>query len=480
MKTYLAVYLGSLLTAIILTPLIIRFATALKLYDRVNIRKVHDKAIVRIGGVAIFLSTMILVFAVLCLDNAVAGAFFRTKIQIAALLLAGTAVFLVGLVDDIRSVRARYKLIAQLVAASAMCLAGVRINSVTIPGLFSIEFGILAWPITIFWIVGITNAVNLIDGLDGLAAGIAAITCAVIAALAISIAQPIIAVIALALLGSLCGFLVFNFNPAKLFMGDCGSMFIGFILASASVICATESHTFVALALPLLALGLPVFDMAFVILRRYLSRRRITSADRGHLHHLLLDMGLRHRHVVICMYALTTCAAGLGMFMIVARGLAVVIIFTGVAVLLVIVFSLLGAINYQNTIFALKRNHRIAGEKKREIESFEKVELHFRYADNFETWWQAVCFAADSLDCAKATLPLINRDGTKRVMNWTKADRCQDRNEDMKTTISVRDRRSDSTLKLSLNVCPSGSIESAGRRIALFGRLMEEYSVADL
>ena len=147
------------------------------------------------------------------------------------------------------------------------------------------------------------------------------------------------AVLMLALLGSLTGFLFYNFNPARVFMGDCGSMFLGFILAASSMRCAAKTGTVVVLALVTLALGLPIFDTFFSIVRRYLNRRGIMSPDRNHLHHKLLDLGLQHHHVVIIMYVLTLCAAGAGMFMMLAQGFGILAIFLSVLLLLVTGFS---------------------------------------------------------------------------------------------------------------------------------------------
>jgi len=480
MKTYSFVYLGSLLLALLFTPILIYIARALKIYDSSDARKVHDSAIPRIGGAAIFLSVTMLVIAVLFLDNNIGKAFHRLQGQVVTLLAAGTSIFLTGLVDDLRGLRARHKLLVQVAAAAAMCLAGVRIDSLNVANLFTLHLGWLSFPVTVFWIVAITNAVNLIDGLDGLAAGISAITCVVIAIFSFSTGQPLMAVLMLALLGSLCGFLFFNFNPARIFMGDCGSMFLGFVLASASVMCATKSGTIVALALPALALGLPIFDTAFSLLRRYLRRRGIMSPDRSHLHHILLDMGLHHRHVVISMYVLTALTAGLGMFMMLTRNAGAVIIFFCILLLLVLVFRAVGAVAFRETITALKRKRAISHQVKQEIENFEKVEFHFRQAKVFDQWWQAVCFAADKMGFVRGLLPLINRDGTKRTLAWEKNAEDIGIDNIVKMSLPIRDRRAGSPLNLEVQVRANGSLESAGRRIALFGRLIEEYSVANL
>ena len=213
MKTYLYTYLCSAILALVITPIVIRLAHKLNVMDYPNARKVHKKPIPRIGGLAIFIATTTLVIIMLFLDNAIGQAFRAIHIQIFTLLATGTFIFTIGLIDDLAAIRARYKLLAQIAAAVVLCNAGVEIRTLNFVGLSTINFGYLSFPITVFWIIAITNAVNLIDGLDGLAAGIAAVTCAVIAFFAFQNGQPLMVVIMLAMLGSLSGFLFYNFNP---------------------------------------------------------------------------------------------------------------------------------------------------------------------------------------------------------------------------------------------------------------------------
>jgi len=480
MKTYYFTYLCSAVLALVVTPIVIYIARVLGIYDNLDVRKVHTSAIPRIGGVAIFLSTIALVIVVLFLDNSIGGTFRGMQVQIVTLLAASTFIFLAGLVDDLRGLRVRYKLPAQIAAATALCLAGVRIDSLNIVNLFTIHLGVLSFPATIFWIITITNAVNLIDGLDGLAAGISAVTCAVIAIFAFDNGQPLMVVLMLALLGSLSGFLFFNFNPARIFMGDCGSMFLGFFLASSGIMCATKSETIVALALPGLALGLPIFDTIFSMVRRYLGRRGMMSPDRKHLHHKLLDAGLCQRHVVIAMYGLTVLAAGLGMFMMVAQKVGAVTIFFCVLLLLVLVFRVAGAVRWRETIAGLRRNHTISRQIRLERENFEKAELYFQQTETFEQWWQTICLAADEMNFTRSSLSLTNRDGTRRTLAWERKNRDTDVDDLVKVAVPVHDRRSGPVLNLEIEVHANGSIESVGRRIALFGRLIEQYSVANL
>jgi UDP-GlcNAc:undecaprenyl-phosphate GlcNAc-1-phosphate transferase len=208
--------------------------------------------------------------------------------------------------------RAIYKLTAQIVVASAAFACGFRIGAVQLPLLGALSMGVFALPITVLWIVGVTNAVNLIDGLDGLAAGVsffAAFTSFVIASISGSWGT---ALMMAALMGALVGFLFFNFNPARIFMGDSGSYFLGFVLATTALggSLQQKASTAVSLLVPVLALGVPIFDTLFSMMRRILERRPLFSADRGHVHHRLLDLGLTHRRAVVLLYGVSLALAG--------------------------------------------------------------------------------------------------------------------------------------------------------------------------
>lgn len=480
MKTYLSVYLGSTILAIITTPIVIRIARKLNIVDPPDIRKVHSRPIPRIGGVAIFISMIGLVIPILFLSNFIGEAFRLIQFKVVVVLCAAGFVFFVGLVDDVRGLRVRTKLWAQFAAATIVCSAGIRIESIVITDWMTLDFGWFSWPFTLFWIVGITNAINLSDGLDGLAAGISAVACGVIAVLAIHNSDVVMAVLMLALLGSLTGFLLFNFDPAKTFMGDSGSLFLGFTIASASVLCATKTETIVGLALPILALGIPIFDTLFSMLRRFLERRSLFAPDRSHFHHRLLALGFRQRHVVITAYVVTLLAAGLGMFMLFTRNVQTVVIFICILLLLVLAFRVVGSVRLSETIAGLRRKYTISNQKKQEIQNFENIELHFRQAKIFDQWWQAVCFAADRMDFVSGLLPLTKRDGTKRTLVWEKADKDIGADEIVKMNVPIRDRRSDSTLNMEVQIHANGSLESAGRRLTLFSRLLEEHSIANL
>ncbi len=480
MKTYLYTWLGAAFAALVSTAVVIYLARRLKLYDRPGVRKVHGTPVPRLGGLAIAAAALGMIVCVFLLDNAIGQAFREVQTPLIAVLAAAVFMLVVGLIDDIRGLPAKTKLIVQLIAAAAVCGFGVRIQSFSVAGWFILDFGWLAWPITMFWIVGMTNAVNLIDGLDGLAAGISAVACGVIAVFALHSGNPVMAVLMLALLGSLMGFLVFNFNPAKIFMGDGGTYFLGFMLGSASVMCAAKSTTLVGLALPAVALGVPIFDTLFSIVRRFLERRSLFAPDRSHIHHRLLAMGLCQRHAVLLMYAATLLAAGFGMLMILTRDARTIIVLASVLVLLLLLFRAVGAVRLREAFAAIRRNAAVARDAKEERRDFEEAELLLREARSFDAWWRAVCLAAGQLAFSRLSLPVSKRDGTARTLIWRRPRPELGRDEALRMSLPIPDRRSGPPLRLEIDVSVDGSVESGGRRAALFTRLLDEHSLASL
>jgi UDP-GlcNAc:undecaprenyl-phosphate GlcNAc-1-phosphate transferase len=340
-----------------LTPAIIALARRYELFDCIGPRKVHSGRVARIGGLAIFISMMCAVAAVYLLPNRIGESFRLLSTKVLAIFGGATLIFVTGLIDDIRPVKTWIKLLTQTAAAVLICVSGIRIKVINVPDLFSLNFGIFSWPFTILWVVGVTNAINLIDGLDGLAAGICAIACGTIATLAIYFHQTVLCVMMLALAGALTGFLFFNFNPAKIFMGDCGSLFLGFTIASATVMCTAKSQALVGFALPLLALGIPIFDTLFIMLNRFGQKKPVYMPDTEHFHHRLLRLGLKQRHVVVLAYIVTLLATGAGVFLMATRNIKSIIMFVSILVLIILIFHVIGAVGVRQIMRALRRKY---------------------------------------------------------------------------------------------------------------------------
>jgi UDP-GlcNAc:undecaprenyl-phosphate GlcNAc-1-phosphate transferase len=300
MFIYFLTFLLAFLVTYFATPVVKMFASRVKAVDIPNDRKVHILPVPRLGGLAIYLGFLV----------AVAAGIFFSKNRgmeinlhiISGILLGSTLLMLVGMVDDIKSMRPTTKLIWQVAATALVIFFGVEISFISNPfnGLWAIGF--LAIPLTLLWVVGITNAINLIDGLDGLAAGVTAISCLALFFVALRTHQIGAALLMLALGGAVLGFLRHNFFPASIFLGDSGSMFLGFILATSSVIGVLKTTLVVALIVPVLILGVPIFDTLFAIGRRLKEGKHPFTADDRHIHHMLLRAGFNKREAVLSIY----------------------------------------------------------------------------------------------------------------------------------------------------------------------------------
>ncbi len=284
---------------LISTPAVIALAKKTGAVDKPDARKVHKTPIPRIGGLAIFLGFMSAIILTAILANFKGEMLF----EVIGLIVSGSLMFLVGIIDDYKNLPAKVKLLGQIIAAAVLVLAfDVRIDFITDPFGDYIYLEWFAIPATLFWLVGITNTVNLIDGLDGLAAGVSLIAAGTIFLVAMEQNFFLITILTAAIAGAAFGFLFYNTNPARIFMGDSGSLFLGFMLAGISVIGATKSATTIALIVPILALGLPILDTTFAIVRRYRGGQPIFKPDKGHLHHRLLNLGFSQRQAVFLMY----------------------------------------------------------------------------------------------------------------------------------------------------------------------------------
>jgi len=276
-------------------------------YDLPGERKIHKKPIPRLGGIAIWLGTVFSLITVVLLQGT-----YPFGNSISAILVGGTIMFILGVVDDTYGLSAKFKLIVQLGAALIAFLLGVQINHITIPFIdINLNLGLWSLPITILWITGLSNAFNFIDGVDGLAGSLGTASAITLGIIALFVQPPQVtcALLCFILAGAIMGFLVFNYNPARIFMGDSGSLFMGFLLATLSVVSTMKSVAF-TIFLPMFVLVVPLFDISFATFRGLLKGKSPFRADAEHLHHKLLRAGFSHNKTVLTLVA-TTIAAGL-------------------------------------------------------------------------------------------------------------------------------------------------------------------------
>lgn len=309
-------------------------------------RRMHDHPIPRLGGLAIALAFILTVLLTVELNQ-----------QIQGIMLGGIMILVLGVLDDSLTLPAMPKFIVQIVAASVVVAHGCSIRFITNP--FSSEvgdcfdLGFLAVPVTIIWIVTLTNAVNFIDGLDGLAVGVSGISAGTMLVISLLVAEPQVAVIMGCLLGACIGFIPYNKNPAKIFMGDTGSTFLGFILSAMSIQGFFKLYAIISFVVPFLILGVPIFDITFAVLRRLAKHQNPMTADREHIHHRLIDMGFSQKQTVAITYTLTGIL-GLAAVLLTSSGEVKALILIGS----VIVVGALGIM----VIFG--PNHRPTGKKE--------------------------------------------------------------------------------------------------------------------
>jgi UDP-GlcNAc:undecaprenyl-phosphate GlcNAc-1-phosphate transferase len=322
----IVVFICACAAALLLTPVVLRVARRLHLYDHPGERRVHTSPIPRLGGIAVCLATFVGFACAAVVSPSTARAHFTLLVGI---VLGGVVMFGAGLWDDVRGLSPRGKLLAQLVAASIVCLLGFRIDALTLGGSPHMVAGVVGVPLTILWIVGITNAFNLIDGLDGLATGVAIVALGTTLATALVLGRDDVALVAAALLGALFGFLRYNFNPARIFLGDSGSLFIGFMLAVLSVRGSTKSSTAVLAIVPLFALALPLLDTLLAMARRWLRGSPFSTADGRHIHHRLLALGLTPRRATALLYVVAAALASVALMIALAPPEQVLLITAG-------------------------------------------------------------------------------------------------------------------------------------------------------
>ena len=340
----LAFILCCLLT-LILTPYVMRLAYVVRAIDQPDARKTHTKPTPRLGGVAVFFSFFI-VFAILLITHCFDGTWI-VSYQGMACAVALLFITMLGVLDDIHPLSPLPKFLVQLILSTVIYFVGIRISIIENPlHAGSLDVGILSYPLTVLWIIGITNALNLIDGLDGLAVGVGTIALLAMIPLALVNGDLGTTFLIVLMAGSLVGFLRYNFNPAKIFMGDSGSLFMGFMIAILSIRSSTKSTAAAALSVPVIALGIPIVETLLSMLRRFMSShsdrvcissrlKMLFLPDRRHIHHMLMDRGFSHRKTVILLYMIGLLLGIMACSMIFISYIGASVIFAGVGVAVV-------------------------------------------------------------------------------------------------------------------------------------------------
>lgn len=405
MTTILAIFAIALLLSLALTPLFKRLGPRFGAVDVPDERKLHTRSIARCGGVGIFLAFL--------LSLTVSSLFFDTPVssllvlngKTAFVLFGGLIAFGIGLVDDVHRLGSTIKFIFHILAATAAFFGGLHIGNVGILGL-NIQMGFLSYALTVFWFVLFINAINLIDGLDGLAAGISFFACAVMVILAIVKGNLLIAMLFAALGGSTLGFLRYNFNPAQIFLGDSGSYFLGYSIAALSIMGSIKSQMGAIILIPLVALGVPVFDTILSPIRRFIMGRDMFNPDKSHIHHRLVEKGISTRRVVWMIYGISILLCALSLLVVNLRDEQVGLFLVMLAAASLIVIRRLGYFEYVTSekIFGWLKDLTDEAGIKRDRRTFLSMQMQIAASENIYQLWGRIVQAANKLKLSAVSL----------------------------------------------------------------------------
>ncbi len=401
-------FLVAMGVALALTPAVRRAAHAIGALDHaLSSRKVHQGPVPRIGGLVIATAFFVPLVVLRLVDPRAASGLDAEPRHAAALLLGGRAMVSLGALDDVRGATPRAKLAVQLGVAALMWWADFRADVVATP-FGTLELGLLGFPVTVLWIVGVTNALNLVDGLDGLAGGIALLAAAAIGWVAFRNHRPLMMLFMACLGGGLLGFLRYNFNPATIFMGDSGSLFVGFVLATAALESHEPSTTAVALLVPAVALAIPIGDTLVAFTRRFVRGQPVFVPDRGHVHHRLMDRGLSHRSTVLALYGIAAVGAFASVGLVRADVEQTVAFVGALATIGIMLLVFVGYVRVGTT-------RRLLAERSRNLAmraAVREAAGRLRCAGEVDDVWEVVRDTAGRLQASGVSLEVVVRNGT--------------------------------------------------------------------
>lgn len=420
MRTYLIAFVLSLVAGLVSTRVIRDLALRFGLYDKGGGRKLHKRPVPRLGGVAVAISAAVPLMGVILWSNNISAALLADRPLLVGGLGGALIMLAVGIWDDLRDSRAIVKLAAQIAAATVVCVAGIQIEAVSIPFFGPVQLGLLSAPITVFWMVLVMNAVNLIDGLDGLAGGVVVLAGGTLFIMSVLEDNTLAALLLVVVVGATLGFLAYNINPATIFLGDTGSLFLGFVLALVSVHSSQKSYTLFSIVAAMLALGLPIFDLGMAVVRRYLSGQPIFRADQHHVHHLLLRKGLTQSQAVATLYAGAVVLGGLALVFIYADDQVSAL---AIAALVPLVFLAVKVLGYGDVIKNARRAHVL---KQAEVEAAARatrlhdVRARMEQADDRDALWALVVEAGETLGFTRVEMRLVGEEGAPRCWSATR------------------------------------------------------------
>ncbi len=415
MQTVVVAFFISLAVALVLTPLVRGSAVRLGVLDYArSSRKIHGKPIPRLGGIAIVVAFFTPLLALFFFDTGVGQLLWSQPQRALALILGGLAIAALGTYDDLKGSGARPKFAIQVLVAALMWFANYRADTIATPfGTFGL--GVLGFPLTVLWIVGVTNALNLIDGLDGLATGIALAATGTIFWVSLNNNRPLMALFMACLAGALLGFLRYNFHPASIFMGDSGSLFVGFVLATTALETHEKSTTAVALLVPIVALGLPIGDTLLAMTRRAARGQPVFSSDRGHIHHRLMARGLSHRATVLALYGIAIVLGGVAVALFHSDAEQTLAYAGAIIAIAAMLLVTAGYVRFDQTrqLLSDRKNNLAMRAAVRQAGS------QLRTAQDPEAIWNVVREVMPVLQASCASLTVVARNGTVKTSEFS-------------------------------------------------------------
>ncbi len=400
LPTIFLVFLASTGGALVLTPKVAGWSSKLGIFDHPSSRRVHGNSVPRAGGVALFFSFFSVYILVIGITSEMSFSALLQEEQI-FFLLGGLGAFLLGFCDDVRGLHPWFKLVCQVFIGCFVWMGGIDVESLSITLHRGVMLsGWLSMIVTVFWVVLLINAINLIDGLDGLAAGVCLFVSLTLLVVCYRGGDPVLVFGFTALAGTCFGFLRYNFNPASVFMGDCGSYFLGYILAVLTIQGAMKSHATVALLIPVISLGVPLVDTFIAPIRRFIIGEKLFSPDKNHFHHLLMKMGYSHKKAVYIIYSITIILGVVSFSFVFVKDKWSAYIMLIPAILFLSIARKSGYMEYIATDKILGWIRDVTDEAgiSNERRSFLNIQMQILQSENFEFLWSNICVACEKLD----------------------------------------------------------------------------------
>jgi len=421
MTTALVAFAVAFIAAILCTPVVRAAARRLGVIDKPDsFRKVHGREVPLLGGVAIYVAFATPIVA-LCFfyRNAVSDLLYAHPIKLLTLMGGAAIALAVGVLDDVRDLPVRWKLLLQTVAACVAFAGGCSITAISNPFGVPLVLGLWSFPVTLLWFLGCMNAVNLLDGLDGLAAGVCLFVTITLFLVSVFFGNVMSMLLMACLSGAILGFLLFNFHPASIFLGDSGSMLLGFLVGALSLLGATrKAEAAVALFIPVVALGLPIFDTGLAIARRWSRRLPVSAADRRHVHHVLLSLGLSHKRAVLVLYGACVILGGAAVLIMAGRNELTLMVLGSLAIVAFVCVRVFGCLRFDALWGRLSEDWARSRRSAEARIAVENAGQRMQAATDIEAMWAACSDALKALELDYATLRLNGDDGSESSV-WT-------------------------------------------------------------